>query len=494
MGLDIDRDEFTPDDFERFAGRLEADLRAMESLLARPGFGRGPASIGAELELHLVDEQMRPSARNIEVRDAARDARVTLELNRFNLEFNALPNALAGRPFAALRSEFEGGLSGLSDAASAHGCRLAIMGILPTLAEDDLGPESRTPLARFRALSRQLRQLRGEAFEVRVDGIDPLRLRCSDVTLEGANTSWQLHLRVDPDAFAAHFNAAQLATGPVLAISGNSPHFVGHRLWDETRVALFKQSVDPRTNLDDAVHTPPRVGFGTGWTRHGALEHFQESVALHRPLLPVCGVEDVDAALRDGRAPKLEQLRLHHGTVWGWNRAVYDPVDGGDDAHLRIELRAMAAGPTLTDMLANSAFALGLTLQLSRDTERWLPRMPFELARHNFYRGAQHGLDAELMWPSDTAPSPRTRVAAELVRELVPLAAEGLSAAGVDEADFAPLLSIIEARAECGQTGARWQRRKLDALRATMGIDEALARLLQEYLELSESDRPVHEW
>jgi hypothetical protein len=53
--------------------------------------------------------------------------------------------------------------------------------------------------------------------------------------------------------------------------------------------------------------------------------------------------------------PALEELRLHQGTVWRWNRAIYDPAEGG---HLRIEMRALPAGPTVIDMLANAAFLL----------------------------------------------------------------------------------------------------------------------------------------
>jgi hypothetical protein len=83
-----------------------------------------------------------------------------------------------------------------------------------------------------------------------------------DVGLEGANTSFQVHLRVDPDRFADHVNAAQLATGPVLAVAGNSPTFLGHRLWQETRVALFKQAVDDRDAAGRSSRRVSRVALG----------------------------------------------------------------------------------------------------------------------------------------------------------------------------------------------------------------------------------------
>ena len=491
MGIDVARVDFSAQDFDRFSEALQRELQLMRELFARPDFGRGASSLGAELELHLVGPDMRPAPKNELVVESSEDERATLELNRYNLEFNANPGPLAGTPFASMRNEFEEGLATLRRAAAEHDCRIAMVGTLPTLRAEDLSGDCITPRKRYHALSQQLRWLRGEAFEVRVNGQDSLLMRAEEVALEGACTSWQLHLRVAPEDFARHYNAAQLATSVVLAVSGNSPLFVGHRLWEETRVAIFKQAVDPRADLGGDWHRLPRVCLGSGWARKGALELFEESVALHEPLLPICGSRDAPGP--DG-VPLLESLRLHHGTVWSWNRAVFDPVRGTDDAHLRIELRAMAAGPTLTDMLANSAFALGLTLGLAPDADTWMPRMPFEHARHNFYRGAQHGLNASLLWPTGVAPSPSLRDASELALALLPVAARGLDAAGVEHADYAPLLEIIEARVKSGQTGAAWQRKTFSAYGESNASDRALALMLEDYLRLSESDVPVHEW
>ena len=61
--------------------------------------------------------------------------------------------------------------------------------------------------------------------------------------------------------------------------------------------------------------------------------------------------------------------------------------------HLRIEMRALPAGPTVTDMLANAAFLIGLTLWLAGRDERWTYALPFERADHGFYRTARPHLD-----------------------------------------------------------------------------------------------------
>ena len=66
MGLTIDRERFDPEDYRRFERRLDDCLTALERLLERPGFGTGPATVGAELELFLVDGQGRPLPRNQE--------------------------------------------------------------------------------------------------------------------------------------------------------------------------------------------------------------------------------------------------------------------------------------------------------------------------------------------------------------------------------------------------------------------------------------------
>jgi hypothetical protein len=279
----------------------------------------------------------------------------------------------------------------------------------------------------------------------------------------------------------------QLATGPALALAGNSPTFLGHRLWHETRIALFKQAVDDRGSRarHDGV---ARVSFGSGWVREGALELFAENVAIHEPLLPVLGDEAPLDCLRAGGVPLLEEMRLHQGTVWRWNRAIYDPAAQG---HLRIEMRSFPAGPTTSDMVANAAFQIGLGLGLAPQAESWTRDMPFAAAAHNFYRAAQAGIDAELLWPRDGGEL-QPRPARELVLELLPCAREGLVGAGVESDEAERFLGVIARRAERGQTGATWQRATLASL--GHGRPESFAALLERYLDLVASGERVHEW
>ena len=490
MGTDIDQEEFGERDYSRFAERLEKCLPALGQLLERPGFGVGPATVGAELELFLVDGAARPLPHNQAIRATVADPRVTVELNRFNLELNASPALLAGRPFAALGGELNVLLDRVADAARDHAGRLALIGILPTLRRADLGPGVMTDVPRYRALNSGLRRLRQDPFRIRIAGEDPLELASEDVALEGANSSFQVHLRVDPADFTRTYNAVQLATAPVLAVSGNSPTFLGHRLWEETRIAVFKQSVDDRQG-----HGPrrrlARTALGTGWLRGGALELFAESVRLHQPLLPVLGDRGPLTGGAGWQAPPLDELRLHQGTVWRWNRAIYDPTAGG---HLRIEMRALPAGPTVIDMLANAAFLIGLSLWLAGQDQQWTYALPFERADHGFYRAAQQGLSAQLSWPAGHRDQMRTVAAAKLVAELVPAARQGLLQAGVAAAEADGLLGVISARAASGQTGAVWQRATLAAAERHHDRERALAVMLDRYLQCADTGLPVHTW
>jgi len=497
MGTEIARERFDERDYLRFAERLGECVCALGQLLERPGFGVGQATIGAELELFLIDGAGRPLPRNEAVRAAAADPRITVELNKFNLELNASPAPLAGRPFSALRGELNLLLNHVATAARQHEGWPALIGILPTLTRADLGPGMMTDVPRYRALNAALRRLRPDPFCIRIAGDDPLELASENVGLEGANSSFQIHLRVDPADFTRTYNAVQLATAPVLAVSGNSPTFLGHRLWEETRIALFKQSVDDRGGHEPR-RRPARTALGTGWLRGGALELFTESVRLHQPLLPalsqpppVMGGQGPQPSGAEGQAPSLDELRLHQGTVWRWNRGIYDPAQGG---HLRIEMRALPAGPTVIDMLANAAFLIGLSLRLAGQDQQWTYALPFERADHNFYRAAQHGLSAQLTWPAGQRDQTRTVAAARLVAEVVPAARQGLVEAGVAAEEADGLLDVISARAATGQTGAVWQRAMLAAAEQRHDRERALAVMLGRYLRYSGTGLPVHTW
>lgn len=491
MGIEIEKINFAPQDYRDFRARLEENLTALEHLLADPGFGRGPASLGSELEIYLVDADGHALYANQEILEDARDPQLTLELNRYNLEYNLSPYAIAESPFAATEREIMTKLGYLRGVASEHGGRIVPIGILPTLRQSDFGSHCITDRRRYHALVSQLIERRGGKFGIDINGADPLKLEMMDITLEGANTSFQVHYRVDPAHYADTFNAVQLMTPLAVAIGANSPTLFGHRLWHETRVPLFKQSIDTRHVDRYSWNEPARVNFGQGWARRGAGELFREVVRIYPPLLPICSERSPAQENGAGITPSLAELRLHQSTVWLWNRPIYDDVGGGQ---LRIEMRALPAGPTAVDMVANAAFLVGLAEGIRPRINELLPALPFSMAEWNFYRAAQNGLDAKLVWPTLDQSGYREVPICAIIEEMLPVARQGLDAIGIRPGESARYLGVIERRLERRQTGAIWQQKRLAKLKQTMPTDEALHQLLEVLIDHSVANLPVADW
>lgn len=492
MGSSVDRDDFTESEARRFDERLQTSLVVLQTLLRQPGFGAGEPSLGAELETYIADGDGRVLPINTQLMEALQDPQLQLELNRFNIEYNLTPLPLAGSPLQALERQLRQALARLQKAAAAYQGQIIPIGILPTLRRDDLGAQALTDLPRYRALERAIKRLRGEHFDVEIHGEDSVRVSSDRVVLEGANTSYQLHLRVVPTRYADTFNTVQLVTPLVLALAANSPLFLQQRLWDETRIALFKQSVDCRAPGRGRWQQPPRVAFGQGWMRRSAWELFAEAVALHPPLIPRNSDTPPEAWQPGARAPPLAELRLHMSTIWSWNRAVYDPADGG---HLRVEIRPLPAGPTARDMVANTALMLGLVLGMRDDVERWVSAIPFRYAEYNFYRAARAGLDACLLWPHRRHHRLVEVPVVDLLARLLPYAWSGLRAAGVVDADAGCYLEVVEERLATRTSGARWQRRMLEQFEQRgVGRLEACRLVVQRYCEAAATNRPVAHW
>ncbi|MFN0097747.1 MAG: glutamate--cysteine ligase [Gemmatimonadaceae bacterium] len=489
MAIAITKDTFSDEDRARFATRLIDQVAHLSRICDEPSFGEGPTTLGAELEVPIVGADQRPCPCNTDVLRTMNEPRATVEIARFNVEFNCTPVAAAGRPFTAIGDEVRTLLAAGDEAASVHGARLLPVGILPSVMPEDVTRDAMTDVARYRALERQVGRMRGGPAHITIHGEEPLSLEYDGVMLEGANTSFQLHLRASAARFADTYNAAQLATPIAVALSGNSPVFLDHLLWDETRVAVFKQSVEARTADDLVWRRPARVAFGHGWARRGAPELFAEGVRLHEPLFPVC--DDAAPDRPDARAPRLAELRLHQGTIWRWNRAIYDPSEGG---HLRIEFRALPSGPTVLDMMANAALLIGLTVGIRDSIDGFIFGCPFLMAEMSFYRAARDGMDAVMLWPDGVGTSPKARPVRELADSLLPLADQGLATLGVESEERARLLGVIADRVASGQTGARWQRSALRTLRTSGPRRAALDRLVREYAARYDSQQPVHLW
>ena len=491
MGLSVNHQNFSTAEYQQFSSRLGDNLAALKRLLDRPGFGVGPASFGAELEMYIIDRDNHVAPIYDYLLDRCADHQLQAELNRFNIEYNLSVVQAQGSPFLAIEREIDQVITTLNQQAAQKGCRVIPIGILPTLRKSDISGEMISDLPRYHALAQGLRQRRDGPFEIEIDGKNPLAFTTDDVALEGANTSFQFHWRVAPNDFANIFNAVQLLTPLAVAAGANSPTLLGHELWDETRIALFKQATDYRDHRSAAWRAPARVSFGHGWVRQGAYETFAETAALYSPLLPIVGDEESIAIVEQGGIPRLDELKLHHGTVWPWNRAVYDDAAGG---HLRIEMRALPAGPTAQDMTANVALVIGAAQALKDKMPDLLPLLPFNYATHNFYRAAQDGLGAQLIWPANKQSELKEVAVSTAILEMLPLAEVGLAELGVSEAEIARTLGVLRKRIDADTSGARWQRKMLARVAQSEGPERACEGMLENYLREFARGVEVAEW
>jgi len=487
LGKNFSESEFKAGDYKLFQKRLDEQLTTLKSLLDMPCFNRPQYSLGAELEMYLVDKSsLHPRPVNQQLVDAINHPQLQVELNQFNLEFNSQPVDAHGFAIADLEKELRAMLVQIQEHATDLNTQIVPIGILPTLKQHHLNPEYMTDVPRYHSLAQSLLDLRnGLPFEININGTEAIQISSKDVTLEGANTSLQVHLRVPASSLATVFNAAQLTTPLVLALSANSPLLAEKCLWQETRVPLFKQSIDSRINSNCEWRVPSRVTFGHGWLRNKPWEQFAEHIALFPPLFPVAFEPE------QGEIPKLEELCLHHGTVWSWNRCVYSHADGG---HVRIEFRSLPAGPTVADMMANIALSIGLALGFEDSVEEMLYQIPFRFAEYNFYRAAQHGLDAKILWPQAGSVRAVEQPITEIISSVLPIAEKGLVKFGLNSEEINRLLSIIKHRLANKQNGACWQTECLAKLESKLTRQQALHQMMKRYIANVIEGNPVSQW
>ena len=442
-----------------------------------------------EIELNLTDDTGEPALANAAALEAIADPSFQMELGQFNVEINIPPRLLADSVFLELERDARASLNAAEQRARTVGAHMMLVGILPTIGAPHLHAESLSANPRYTLLNEQIFAARGEDLEIAIGGVERLAAHADTIAPEAACTSVQLHQQVGPEAFAPYWNAAQAIAGVQVAIAANSPFFFGKELWRETRIALFEQATDTRPEELKAQGVRPRVWFGERWIT-SIFDLFEENVRYFPALLPVCEEEDPLERLEHGDVPHLSELRLHNGTIYRWNRPIYDVVRG--QPHLRVENRVLPAGPSVVDILANAAFYYGL-LRVLAEAERPLwSQMSFSAAEENFHAGARHGIEARVYWPGlGEVP------AAELVlRRLLPLAHDGLRRWGVDTADVDRLLGIIERRCVTLRNGASWQSEVFHHLYDDEGLDrfEALRRMTRGYREHMHSNQPVHTW
>ncbi len=488
MGENQITEQLDPARMRDFARALLEDVHALERIIASNLIESNVRRIGAEQEIFLVDADLQPKNAALSMLDKLKGHPFTTELAQFNLEANLSPQDFEGSCLARMERELDDLLELARQAGAQEGTGLVLCGILPTLNRSHLSLQSMTPIERFYQLNRVMVEQRGGAFKTYIKGLDELQLSHDNVMLEACNTSFQVHFQCNSDEFAKLYNLAQLITAPVLAVAVNSPVLLQHRLWHETRVALFQQSVDTRSDTKAARGTRPRVNFGDGWLKRSIMEIFREDVARFRSLIAIPTEESPLGMLDRGEIPQLKALRLHNGTIYRWNRPCYGVADG--KAHLRIEMRALPAGPTVLDEMANAAFFFGLMSALGDEYGDVSKLLDFDDAKSNFVTAARYGLQSRLRWLRS-----KQYASADLIqKELLPAARAGLASRKIASGDIDRYLGVIEERTLSGRTGSQWALDSLAAMRGKSRSMESFRALTAAIQHNQETGIPVARW
>ncbi|MBL0190718.1 MAG: CBS domain-containing protein [Saprospiraceae bacterium] len=482
------------DDVERqqFVKALLDDIQAFDYMLKNEWFENDITRIGAEQELVIVDKKtFKPALINLDVLERLNNhPQVVTELAKFNLETNLSPLVFEGNCFSELENENLRLLKMIEDVLVDFDARLILTGICPTLRKFDLDLKNLTDKPRYRALMAAIdAEMKGSSYELRLSGIDEIHLKHDSPLLEACNTSFQVHLQVSQFDFVKMYNIAQSLAAPTMAIAANSPIVFGRRLWHESRIALFQQSIDTRTSHDHLRETSPRVDFGNQWLQESILEIYREDIARFRVLLGGKVEEDSIKKIVKGEIPKLKSLLMHNSTVYRWNRPCYGISPNGKP-HLRIENRVMPSGPTVLDEIANSAFWLGAMIGLGDQIKDIRDHMSFEDARDNFGKAAMTGMDSKFTWFKDK----KINASDLILHELLPLAKEGLKKQKVNSGEIDKYLGVIEERTKSHMNGARWMLRAYTDLKKKVSNDEALTILTSSIIKNQDKHMPVHTW
>ena len=489
MGQDIEQVTFTRDDRQRYREKVKRCLEVFRQMLAEGRFEVGRKFVGVEMEFTVVDADGAPLNVNQALLDRLESDDFQTELAQFNIEFNLAPRKLIGTVFREIEEELSTSVEYAIRQAHDMGAYMAMIGIIPTLKDLNVAEQNMSANPRYHLLNEQILSARGEDLALVIEGPDEtLELSANSIMVEAAATSVQLHLQVSPQGFPAVWNAAQAIAAVQVAMGANSPFFLGRELWRETRIAVFEQTIDTRTEELTAQGVRPRVWFGERWIS-SVMDLFDENVRYFPALLPRLDGEDPEAVLASGGIPHLPELSLHNGTVWRWNRPIYAVARG--KPHLRVENRVLPSGPTLADVTANAAFWYGLVRAMVEREPPIDEELDFATAAANFRAASRDGIDARVTWPVFG----EIDVTDLVLRELLPMAHVGLDRWGVDPDDRDHYLGIIEGRARQRVNGASWQVERFRALRNEgLDRDAALLETTRDYLHNMRRNVPVHRW
>ena len=462
------------------------DIEAFNLMWKENLINDGPIHIGAEQELCLVNEHFLPSNSALKVLDIINDEHYTNELGLFNMEINLDPDRLENSCFSKQEHDLLNLLDKGRLAAAQLNEEILMAGILPTLDVKHLDFDYMTPIPRYQTLSKMLHGIRGTDFEIYLQGVDDFMLSLGSVLFEACNTSFQLHLQLKPEEFVDKFNWSQMISAPVLAVGTNSPLLFGRELWSESRIALFKQSLDTRNSKNHLRRKIPRVYFGDEWLKDSPIELWKNELIRFPLIITSDDLKDSVNELHKGEIPELRAIRLHNGTTYTWNRLCYGP---GKSPHIRIECRYLPAGPSAVDEIANFVFWVGLMNNAPANWSEEIKQINFRSVKANFIKAARTGIESVFNWKGKKISAKEL-----ILEELLPMAEQGLQQLNINADDIRKYLGIIAKRLEKNQNGSQWTIDSYRKLSLKHSQNIAKQEIVAQMIEYQKQNVPVHEW
>lgn len=430
-------------------------------------------SSGVELEMSMLDENGLPAPNNASfVATKPHSMPVTTEVHDCGLEINTPPIDLKGSHFSSLQIQLEDIWKAARHHAHTLNNNLLMAGSMCSSTTQDITNAHLTPQKRYHAIHASMTKFRhGKAAYLDLKGREELNLLAPSLCLNGLANAFQVHLKIPSSQYRDYYNAMLMSLAPVLAISTNTPFILGKSIWEESRILSFEQMMTVKRKHRRNIRFST---FGNGYLKNSCADLFFDNYNRFRPLITDTNFDTDD---------EFHHLKQLNSTIFRWARPVIDS-NAQKQLHLRIENRALPAGPTVVDMIANTAFSYGLLKALSDLGSDATKKLHFKYAKRNFYAAAEHGIAAQLHWFNKKTLSADKLI----INELIPLAESGLHQLGIDSAEINYYLGIIEARAATQQTGSAWQR----AFMKQPSRD--FTELTQTYSVLQNSNQPVHTW
>ncbi|WP_303316632.1 CBS domain-containing protein [Flavivirga abyssicola] len=476
----------TKKDRANYIYHLLNDIKALDLMIEKNLIEEGVFRIGAEQEFCLVNNEFLPESKSLELLKDIDDDHFTTEISNYNLEINLDALPLGDTCFSQLHKQLKVLMEKAKKAASKRGIKIILTGILPSLSINNANEQHMTNVERYSVLNDAIKGIRQQNFDIHIKGSDELNLLHDSVMLEGCNTSFQMHLQLNPKTFVDNYNWAQAISGPVLSACTNSPLLFGKELWSETRIALFTQSIDTRANSYLLNEKQSRVSFGNKWQTGSVTDIFKDNISRFRSFITTDFIKDSVDMLNNNEMPGLRALGLHNGTVYPWNRVCYGKTDGRPN--LRIENRYIPSGPTLTDEIANMVFWVGVMLGKPKKYNNIHKQWDFKDVKSNFFNAARYGMAAQFYWNGRYVASYNL-----ILNELLPMAYRGLYSVGVTPKDAEYYLRVIENRVQ-SYSGSEWLVRNYRRLLKNHKRFKAMQILTSKMYEKQEKGYPVSTW